>query len=205
MTVAASTKGSTTIDYVPQNLIVVFNGGVVNSIQAKSQSLGVLLDVDGAGLKMIGQSMRQIAIGDNIGFIIPLANGYVNRSLNLAIDAGAGGTIEVYGSSFAKGTAVMETLSQEILASTKATLSKFTKAFMDHDPADQIIVNTREGSNDFLEPDEVSAYNATQAHVPTGANEFLTFDNTGQLYSNIQVIPATLKKVYIMRVKERIN
>jgi hypothetical protein len=201
LTVAPATKGSTTISFVPQLLIFKLNGTIINRIRVTSQGLDTLADLSGDAVKFIGQSMRMSPIATDVGYIVPIANGYIPRNLDISLDVGAGpADVEVFGFSYGKGTATIVSTEQTILANTLGKFSKFSKVYFDYDDNDRMTITTNEGSNDEITAEEISAYNATIFNQTAGATEFCVIDNSMQLYKEFQITPATNKTMVVSRI-----
>lgn len=204
LTVAASSNGSSTVDFIPQFLIIDFGAaGVVDSLQVSAKGLGTIVDLDGDGIKALASMQVQTAIGTT-GVAIPimLADGYINKTMDVRMTTGAGNDVTVYGTSLRKGAFIVRSTRQTVLANTAGKFKDFLGLAIAVDSSDRYTFATRFGSNDDVSAAELVALGSIKSNNTT---PWTPIDNKSQIYKYLQIIPSANRTVYVQQIDKGVE
>lgn len=208
LTIGAGTSGNIKLSYTPEFIgIKVPTGAVLGRITGTREGTGTLLNLDGTGVQVLGQSMRSTENVAGATLLIPCANGFVNGGFFLEASNTGTGTIDIFAFSTKKGTAFVSSIIDTAVANTSTRYERFLKlACGGGTTASDIIThfyNLDESNTAVLVTyDEVKAIEGVNFnnHNGTTADAYISWDNTDQQYKAVVLQPAANVTMYLQRI-----
>lgn len=198
-TVASGVGVATTfsLNYVPEYLFYVA-ATQFTSIKVTVLGDGVICDLDAAGLSSLGKARQK---GNLInGYMIPLADGLVTgKTVEIVITNSAAVAITLYGVIKEKGSSYVQTMRQNVLASSGIDFTKFSYlSIANASVTDSVTVIFQDNTLQKYTTPEMGALLCYYQVVAGTASDF-AFDNFEQNISKVNFIPLATQTCYIMR------
>jgi len=208
LSVGAGTSGNIKLSYTPEFIgVKIPTGAVVGRITGTREGTGTLLNLDNAGVLVLGQSSRSTEGVAGTTYLISTANGFVNGGFFLELSNTGTGTIDVFAFSTRKGTAFVSSIIDTAVANTSTRYERFLRlACGGGTSASDIIThfyNLDESKTAVLVTyDEVKAVEAVNFnnHNGTIADAYISWDNTNQEYKAVVLQPAANVTMYLQRI-----
>jgi len=208
LSVGAGTSGNIKLSYTPEYIgIKIPTGAVVGRVTGTREGTGTLLNLDGAGVLVLGQSARATEGLAGATYLIPCANGFVNGGFFLELSNTGTGTIDVFAFSTRKGSAFVSSIIDTAVANTSTRYERFLKLACGAGTSASDIVthfyNLDESQTAVLVTyDEVKAIEAVNFnnHNGTIADAYISWDNSCQEYKAVVLQPASNVTMYLQRI-----
>jgi hypothetical protein len=208
LTIAAGTSGNIKLSYTPEFIGIKVNAtAVLGRITGTREGTGTLLNLDGTGVTVLGQSMRATENATGTTLLIPCADGFVNGGFFLEASNTGLSTIDIFAFSTKKGTAFVSSIIDTAVANTSTRYEKFLKlACGTGTNAADIIThfyNLDESNTAVLvtydEVKAVEAINFNNNNAGT-SDAYISWDNTDQSYKAVVLQPTNNVTMYLQRI-----
>ena len=209
LSVGAGTSGNIKLSYTPEFIgVKVPTGAVLGRITGTREGTGTLLNLDGTGVIVLGQSLRATENAVGTTLLIPCADGFVNGGFFLECSNTGTGTIDIFAFSTKKGTAFVSSIIDTAVQNTSTRYEKFLKLACGAgtNAADIIthFYNLDESNTAVLVTyDEVKAVEAINFNNNNAGttDAYISWDNTDQSYKAVVIQPsASNVTMYLQRI-----
>jgi hypothetical protein len=191
---------STTVNltWVPQ--VIHFDVGTVpTSIKVNVLGeAGVILDLDGDGIKAASRRMRVGNLADQ--YVLILSDGMIKgKNVEITIINADAAGFNLYGFSEGYGSTYVQSLTQKVFANSGQTFKKFSCiAIPDLAATDQLTFNFRTGFSQLMAFEDVRMSASVDTYVDDTDSDF-RINNDDASLSSINYIPAADTSVYVFR------
>lgn len=195
-TVAASSTGTINLTWLPA-FIHADIATVPTSLQVSVLGDGIISDLDGAGINAVTRSRRVGTLADQ--YMIPLADGQVNKNTTITIANAQASTLSLYGGSSQMAKGYFQTLTQYVLANSGQNIADFFELYLPSMGASDVLtVFYENGFSQILTREDLKMNSSFTTYVADDVYD-IRLQNYNQAIRRVNFVPAAAQNVYVLK------
>lgn len=201
MTIAASSSDQIKMSFTPQFLGIKTTGGNVSAVISKvivtREGSDTIINLDGAGYQALSRTNTFDSIETGHCLLVPMADGWVNGPATIQVITTAAGSCDVFAFSLNKGSNLVRSLIDTIVANQETRYEKFFKVCVAGMTANDIInFEMKDGTAQLMSFDEVIALGSWTFN---NDDDIVEFNNSGQIFKSCRVQPVAQRTAYVQK------